>query len=750
MNRICLALAFAIAGAGCPSIDNDGPEGTTGPTVEFDPAASVIPFPNNLVRDPATGRVNLPEQCNESPAQTYVRTSTLNKLDGFGTFKVGMQFTLSEPADPATLTAANLKVFRRATGTDAVAPADAEEVPILIVPGSTLRYVDGCEAAPAPIDAVTLVPFVTDPGTGAPLLPVALVENSTYSVMVGDGLRTATGEPFRATLTWEFVRQVDNPVTVVDGAVVAERTPFDPTNPEENARLLGINLLWGAHKGAMDFLTAAAGVTREQILLGWEFTTQTTTKQLDPTVTDSPAGMIEATRLQGMGSALPGGVTPEQYLSAPSRLGAATCGAIGCSSIGAIAGGLVIAPQYQVDMPNPAGFSPIPGQWDDPIHPTKTMDEQIQVVAFLPDEAQIPMPAAGWPTLVFGHGLGSAKETAAAIAPQLARAGFAVIAIDFVAHGSRAKRISDAPNPIPPLSCENDANGAPNPTTKPQCYQAIFSADLGQTRDNFRQTVLDVQQLIASARTCTVAMPCGLLAVDPDKVGYIGISLGGIMGSMVAAESPLLKAAVTNVAGGGWIDIVENTESLSIRCSLVNALIGAGVVMGDIWDPAMPTVGACLTPEWKSQPAYRQFAVIARWVLDPGDPVNFAAKLATRTTLLQEVMGDKVVPNIATDQLGALSGRMPVAAAPAVSVTPPPVSTPPSAVVVGVTTPLWVRYVNLPPDAGVGFPGNSFHHASLLRPNEDGAMAPTAAEQLGWLRMQADAIEYLGTNVIDN
>jgi hypothetical protein len=745
MNRIRLVLVFAIASAGCPSIDNDGNEVTTGPTVQFDPSGSVIPFPNNLVRNPADGRVNLPQQCNESPAQTALRTGTLNQLNGFGTFKTAMNFTLDAPLDPDTDQAtlhANIKVFKRATGTTPVDPASATEVPILIQPSSTFRYDNGCTMPPVQVSSVIIVPFITD-ANGAPVAPITLEENSTYDVMIGTGLHAddmmagmTTGPTFVASFTWTFVRQTDNPVTVDQGGnIVAERTPLDPTDPADQATLLGVDLLWKAHKQALDFVTAAAEVTRDDVALLWEFTTQTTTAQLDPTAATGPAAAITGEHFL-MGS-VTGAQTPDEYLTA--RLGPATCGLIGCASIGAILGGTTNAPQYQALLPNPGGFADIPGQWSDPISPAEVQLEPLEVAAFLPQGAP---PAGGWPTVVFGHGLGSSKTSLAILAPMLARAGFASIAIDFVAHGSRAKRISNSAA----IGC-NDNPNPPDPTVAPQCFQAIFSANLGQTRDNIRQTVIDLQQVIASAKTCTPANPCGALQVDADNMGYIGISLGGIMGSMVVAEAEGLEAGVTNVAGGGLIDVIENTQTLAIKCSLVNALIDAGVVIGDKWDPTVdPTVGICLTEDWKTQPGYRQFAVIARWVLDPADPANFAAKLATRTSLLQEVMGDKVVPNIATDQLGALSGRTPIPGDIATEFPQPP----PTAAVAGATTSLWVRYTNLPADPGLGFPGNTFHHASLLRPNEDATMNPTPAEILGWSRIRVDAVEFLSTNVIDN
>ena len=78
-------------------------------------------------------------------------------------------------------------------------------------------------------------------------------------------------------------------------------------------------------------------------------------------------------------------------------------------------------------------------------------------------------------------------------------------------------------------------------------------------------------------------------------------------------------------------------------------------LLGDKWNPIAGT-GLCTTEAWKAQPGYRQFSVIARWVLDPADPANFTRKLATRKFLIQEVVGDQVVPNVATENEGALVG----------------------------------------------------------------------------------------------
>ena len=148
----------------------------------------------------------------------------------------------------------------------------------------------------------------------------------------------------------------------------------------------------------------------------------------------------------------------------------------------------------------------------------------------------------------------------------------------------------------------------------------------------------------------------------------------------------------------------------------------------------MPTVGLCTTDAWKAS-RLPQFAVIGRWVLDPADPANFTRKLATRKFLIQEVVGDTVVPNIATENEGALVGLMGMAADPYT-----PGGAPSAAITTNPTMSKFVRYATLP--AADPFPGNTFAHGSLLSPP-----APiTPAGQLGTGRMQTDALAFLNLN----
>lgn len=702
-----LGALLSVSAMSCVSVTTD-PDETgaieTGALVEFDPGASVVPFPNNLLRSPTTGLVNLPQQCGESAAQTQLRTAVLNQLDGFGTFKPVLRFTTTEAVDPASIEG-NVVLLRRADKQAAIDPATAKPVPFVAVPTTTTRAAADCMSSKE-VPAVVLVPKV-------PLEP-----SSTYVVVVKRGLKTAVGAEFAASSTWGLVRQATNPVTVQDGKVVAERTPLSPFDAEDLQKLLGINTLWMAHAQGVAFAQQALNIAREDMVLAWEFSTQTTTAPLDPKVTGSIAAGLPMAPLGTLSSITNGNA--EAFMQ--SVLGTNACAAVGCAAIGDVQLAPLTAPRFQTLSVNPlAGKPQIPGPFADPRMPTSSENERITVLTFIPATAA---PPAGYPTVIFGHGLGQDRSNLFAIASQLAGRGFASVAIDFVAHGSRAVQVTDA--------AAAGCAGSPNPKAAPQCFAPFLSANLAATRDNFRQTVLDLQTLSRALTACGTTA-CGSLKVNPAKIGYTGISLGGIMGTMVTAMVPEVKGAVLSVPGAGLVDVIENTESLPIRCSLVNSLIDAGVVVGEKWNPVANT-GICLTNDWKAQASYKSFASIARWILDPADTANFASKLAGRKVLLQKVTGDKVIPNVTTDALGALAGLAPKPAVKASAFPPPPTDATPGS--------KWFVYTDLPGEAG-GFPGNSYAHGSLLAP-----ATATADGALGTAQMQTDAITFLSLQLL--
>lgn len=719
MKKLLLLAPLLLAA--CPDVKTDpgegpGDLGASGPTAEFDPANSVVPFPNNLILDPATGKVNLPEQCNEGPAAKALRTGVINKLDGFGTYEVALQFTFTAAVDPATA-ADNVVLLERKKGADLVASPTPIKLAVLST-ATTKRAAADCMSS-TDVNQLVMVPLGP------------LDSHSTYDVAVLDGLKTTDGKAFSPSLTWALVRQKEEPVTLdAQGNVVENHTPIT-----DKATIQGLDLLWKAHATPLAFLSAN-GHDPANILVASEFTTQTTTDVLDPTVPGSLANAIVGSAplivqdVKGpaqivLHSAFIG-LTGSDQCQQPYDDGAGHSfpggGAIPCQAVGHIDAAVLGSKQYQSQNPNPlTGGNPVPGQFADPIHPTSTKEESLQALVVVPAGT---MPTGGWPTLVFGHGLGSSKESAVVIASQIAAAGIQAIAIDFVAHGSRAVLIDNsAAN-----KCDSSVNAGagPDPTKDHQCFAPPLSVDLGATRDNIRQTVLDLQQVVADMKFCGLSN-CGAIQVDSSRIFYAGISLGGIIGSTTFAADPDIKEAVLNVSAVGLADILENSKTNDIRCPLVDGLIDAGVLVGDKYNEAAGT-GLCTMDNWKDQAGYQQFATVARWAVDPADGANFTPKLAQKKFLLQEVVDDQVVPNVATDHEGALVGLTPLTA----DHYTPTMTAPSAAITTNPTANKWVRYVT---DST-----NAFQHASLLSP------VPSTAGALGTARVQTDAITFLVLN----
>ncbi|NJM90791.1 MAG: hypothetical protein HC863_00395 [Myxococcales bacterium] len=520
----------------CVNVDTDPNEtgAATAALAEFDPGKSIIPFPNNLLLDRATGKVAIPAQCGESPLGQALREGVLNALDGFGTFKSAMRVTFTEPVDVTTLEA-NVKMYRRATGTT---PADPNEeknrpVPLVFIPGKTVRFSADCSSN-ATVDSVTIVPRI------------ALTGRSTYSVAVFSGVKATSGATFEPSSTWGLVRQSANPVTIEDGQIVSERTALNPGVEADRATLLGLDLLWKAHANPIasspgHHWPAARG---DHPCVGVQHPDHDGTARPDDRghPGGEPAqGAGQRRRHAGghrrgtVGAHMQGVLTA---FGAPADL----CTTLNCAgNVSAVLNGTVTAPNYQTPSGN-VGFptgGPIPSVWSSPLTPTKISDAALTVRMFVPAGTR---PATGWPTIVFGHGLGGGKEFSYFVATQLAAQGFATAAIDFVASSSRAVRISD----------KGACAGTPSPLALPQCFAPILSTNVAATRDNLRQSVLDVQTLVQSLKACTVAAPCGGLAVDSAKIGYMGISLGGIIGATVVASDPTIKASVLNVPAPAW------------------------------------------------------------------------------------------------------------------------------------------------------------------------------------------------------
>ncbi|HTL36335.1 MAG TPA: hypothetical protein VL326_24550 [Kofleriaceae bacterium] len=823
-----LACLLVLAASGCPDVKVDADE-TGGPVVEFDPARSqetgarFVPFPNDLARDPMTGKVSLgAPMCPESPAAQATRENILNKLGGFGTYEVGLAVTFTAEVDMASLTG-NVVLYQMTNEGTALDPSTAVSIPLLFRKSMSYRTYpqalpNGCDS-PEAVNSVVAVPMVP------------LKQKSTYVAAFLKGIKDTSGNDFHGSATWGLVNAAEEPVTVDDaGNVVAERTPLDPADPEQLAQLKSLDGIWKLHAKALTFLGAVPMARpRTDNLVAFQFTTQTTTDPLDPAVTGSPAQKLSTTgfllapasqtgKFGALGSAICGAQVPAEgnqtqcFLKlalggcdplgvgcgAPAannpyyNKGAAACSFYGCVAVGDVLGTGIGTVNYQQQLPNAwanAAKKPLQGAWSDPLNPETQASMVLETLITLPDPNVVgPMPTNGWPVIIYGHGLTLSKETALTFAGQAAAAGFAVVAIDFSGHGSRAVRtsddialgckgrcvdkatgdyyapgttgcanadcscepltaggaIADCPDPSPvtgdhcgktslTTTSGNNEGAVPTPRENPQCFDSPLSTDLAKTRDGFRQTVLDLERTVIAVKAC--GLGCSF---DSSKILYTGVSLGGILGSIATANSPDIKAAMLSVPGAGWIDLLENTDTVEFRCPLINGLIDGGILTGVKWT-GTNTDALCLAADkaaWQGQPGYAQFAATARWILDPADPANFAAKLAPKRFMIQEVTGDTVVPNLTTDRLAALTG---VAAKQVpgdmINLASP---APTASIGAGTAAALETKYLKYTDDTTA-----VFVHSSLIRP---AATTPATLGVGGTVRMQLDARAWLQSN----
>lgn len=750
MLKRCLSILIGVATAtACiPTAEVDSDETSDNLTlpasVEFDPAQSIIPFPNNLVLNPATRKVSLPAQCNETASATGLRSQGLNSLDGFGTFKMPLQVTFTEPVDVntvvdvATGNCRNVYMFKMMSGATPASPLLENPIPLACLPGTSVRFDAECQI-PAQVETLTIVP------------KVPLQENATYAVSVVSGVKTSQDVAFAPSSTWALVRQRVAPVTLTTNAggqteVVRNNTGLDPTIAEELESLIGLDLLWKAHAQPLSFLEMALGRVlngdasllwpRADMLLAWSFTAQTISRPFDAAVTGTPASQLTtaaapdtmAGPLQVVASGS-SAVSTLIYDVFTAALGAPPpvdpCTFIPCSALGSVEAGVFLAPNFQ---PVPPSGPKVTSSWSDPLIPALVRNEAISVLVFIP---AAPAPTAGYPVVLFEHGITRKKEDLFAIGSQLAAYGFASVAIDTVLHGSRAAQILTAN--IPGVI---DCTGTPDPSTNAGCFAQIFSTDLLATRDNFRQTVLDTQKLVRVLKNCGTTA-CGDLKVDNTRISFMGQSLGALIGGVTAAVTSDIRAAVLNVGGAGWVDVLVNTQRTDLQCLLVNGLVSAGI---------LPVGTDCTTSTWKTHPAFLQFSSIARWILDSADAANFTRQYfaAQKPVLIQEVVGDAVVPNVAQEQHGALLGLTPTSAAVGTGATPPATTS------VKTSGSHWLTYDDLQPNAALAFPGNVFSHGSLLLPQFSCLQPPVPGGTVCTTNADCGAGERCGPDTNDN
>ncbi len=598
-----------------PATQPGGDPATATFTAQFDPAAGVLPFPNNLLRSGSTDlTLNIPVA---DPTDFGNPQVALNALDGFSTV-APWSFSFDRPINPNTvIPGSSVRLFevQFVFGTIAVQQINRELTP-------------GAEFVAA-----------VNPGDprGVVILPLTpLAENTGYMAVVTNGITDTAGNAASPSQTY-FLAKRTSPLVDANG------NSTEPLLDNASARALEpLRQLISAQETA----ATSAGIARDDIVLSFTATTQAITPVLG-----TIRSTLRRTSTQ-VGQACP---APGVCLTTADVLPPGASPGIADIYLGVVELPYFL-PVPSADNPTAAltGFwQAAPGAYVPPfdalgLDPTSTnvtvanpipVERARQVAPMLitvpnANSGQV-RPAAGWPVVIFQHGITGNRTNMLALADTMASIGFAVVAIDKPLHG-----ITDVTNPFyigntpfAPIAAErtfdldlqNNETGAPGPdgNIDPSGTWFINLQSLLTSRDNLRQAQVDLSSLAINIPFIDLNGD-GLGDFDGSNINFVGQSLGAMAGTAFLAVEPTVNNGVLSVPGGGIANLLNGSETFGpvIRAGLA----AAGVQPGSA--------------------EFAQFLLAAQTVVDSADPINWGAlTVQTNSVLLQQVRGDAVVPN---------------------------------------------------------------------------------------------------------
>ena len=578
-----------------------------GTQVVTDASAGAMPLPSDFLLDPATGGKTVVNNPAFGPLAAGIAT-----LDGFSTTAM----ILSQTSGPIAVETVNKDSVFLYDLTDPAHPARVPEamegpgagfVAEPLVLGKTLSDAACTTAAGCFSTAIGLQPATLLSASPVASLP-PLKEGTEYAVIVTNGVAAVdtTATPPLAPLQPSTLARIllfQNPLVDASGK---SQLPG-----ESDATAAGLELMrQGVAAAAAALAAEKPTLTSDKIALAYTFRTQTITQ----TALELAAAPYQnaAAFVPGVPSVVPAAAIPvplpavQEVLSVP------------------------VPTLDPIDVQTGA-MDPNTGNWK-----PASLNAFVAVPQAAAVTTSCPAPASALkcaPLVVFQHGLGETKSDVFAIANALAASGAVVAAIDAPLHGDRAYCTQDADCACPagatgctpkcgffgPAGLQGDAMQiglcvAPSAAVPSVSGKFFVTGNFFRTRDAIREDILDTSALVlALAPPAVPSNPLAAelaskgIAVDPMKVYWVGQSLGGIYGVLNTAANPRVGRAVLDVPGATLVDIFANSPSFA---------------------PAVDALLASLTPPIApGTPQYLQFLQVAKWVLDPGDPINFARHL---------------------------------------------------------------------------------------------------------------------------
>lgn len=397
-------------------------------------------------------------------------------------------------------------------------------------------------------------------------------------------------------------------------------------------------------------IAGAVGIDPASVVLSWSFSTQSindTFVALDQLVPAQPISVVPTgLTTQQVNPAAPGkanvyvGTTVVPYYS-KTPASANDASILGSSWVAA---GPSPVPGIDPTSRFVTRFNPVPAK--------QGGDVTIPLLVTVPNAtanggAGCPKPAAGWPVAIVQHGLQGNRTQALAMADSFAEACFIVASIDQPMHG-----ITDTTSLLYDAAHErtfnidliNNTTNAAGPDGKIDPSGVHFiPTSLQNTlawRDIFlRQGEVDIGVLAKSLSRLDVtgdAQP----DIDPARVHYVGLSLGGIVGVAQAKYASAIRTATVAAPGGVLSRIANDSATFGpiYRGALAGRLINNSFTWNKFW-AELQTIG------------------------DSGDPINHICECANLKPIhLIKVLGDTVIPNNSTDRLITAGGLKKVSA----------------------------------------------------------------------------------------
>jgi dienelactone hydrolase len=610
-----------------------------GPSVVVDATSGTVPLPSSFLLDtsrPVPGTSN---------SRFYVKNLAafgpaapgLATLDGFST--TGMMIApLSQPVNATTVTKDTVFLLELPDPGTTAHPRRMLDVSAALgagAPGSAEFFLQPpalnhtATVGGASVSVTTAIGL--QPGIAVPTPTAAgivycppLKQKKNYLVVITDGVKDLAGASLKRNTIASILFGFTNP-------------PFDGTHSTipgvSDADAAGLNAVRNALTPVITNIGALTGttLTKDNVVMAYTVQTQTVTDTsvllsaapYDPNGDGNPADSV------GFTAASATAFDPTAALGIPAALFPDVDSFLSASIV-------------TLNPINPAtgAFNPDTTAWT----PT-TIPALITV-------PKCATPPCVLPLVIAQHGLNGGRLQTLAVSESLAKQGFVVAAIDAPYHGDRAfcRQNSDCTvsgtddgtctpdqtkatqgDAVPPGTCTNGSHlkfGSNLTTVASGSY--FISSNFFRLRDGFREATLDHAALVlALARppastgfpqpagnAVASALAAKGIFIDPTKVYYEGLSLGGIMGTSTIATNPRFARAVLDVPGGTLVDVFTNAPAFS---SAVDALfLSLGIDRSKV--PTDPLVAA----------EYLQTLTVAKWILDPADPINYAKNVTTK------------------------------------------------------------------------------------------------------------------------